>query len=164
MELFSYGECRLLLGHRRSPTATTTSAGLAYAARGASCGNLTYGWVEAGGGTAADNLRAAVRNNAKSPSPVFDTLIPMQEGVGYAWAVQVPNGSYVVRIIASDPAFAASDPDTYKIAAEGTTVIDGVPTEGLPWVVGVAAVTVADGKLRLSSAPATAASNLLTAI
>src|SRR5262249_8538864 len=55
---------------------------------------------------------------------------------------------YSVRFVAGDPSYFDS---VYKIDAEGVRVVDGTPTTSNRWIEGQAFVTVADGRLTITS-------------
>jgi glucose/arabinose dehydrogenase len=103
----------------------------------------SYGWNVA-------NPTTRDRNSSLSPDQRYDTLIHLQQSVTpLQWEVQVPNGQYLVRIVAGDPDHVDS---VYRVAAEGTVVVDGTPTEAQHWVDASAVVTVADGRLTITNA------------
>lgn len=107
---------------------------------GARAGGLSYGWN-------ADNAaQARWRNAASSPDGRYDTLIHLQKPANpdASWEIAVPNGSYHVHIVAGDAGYTDS---VLVLAAEGTTVVNGTPTNAAHWVTGDANVTVSDGRL-----------------
>jgi hypothetical protein len=116
--------------------------GLVYGARG---NGQTYGW-------SSDNTaQAKDRNSTRSPDQAYDTLTHMQRPANpnAIWEIGLPNGSYIVRLVAGDASYYDS---VYRIAAEGVLVVSGTPTTGTRWIEGGATVTVADGRLTLTSA------------
>lgn len=115
-------------------------AGLAYASRG---NGFTYGWTPANTG----NTRT--RNNNNSPTLLHDTLNHMQQSGTFIWEIGVPNGSYQVCIVAGDPNHTDS---SYRIAAEGTLVVNHNPTTANRFGQGFATVTVNDGRLSVTNA------------
>jgi hypothetical protein len=99
---------------------------------------VAFGWNSDHGRPATDrNVHADQR---------FDTFIAMASGS--RWEAAVPNGQIDVHIVAGDP---TSFNAVYKIAAEGTLVIDGTPTSASPFIEGSATVTVTDGRLTLTT-------------
>jgi hypothetical protein len=66
-----------------------------------------------------------------------------------SWELAVPSGTYAVRIVAGDPSFVDG---VYRIAAEGTVVIDGTPTAASHWIDRTATVSVTDGRLTITNA------------
>lgn len=115
--------------------------GLVYGDRGA--GNF-YGW------DAVNTAWARERNLPLSPDKRFDTLNHMQQAGSRIWEVGLSNGTYTVLLVAGDPGFTNS---VYKINVEGLLTVDGMPTDNQPWFFGTRTVTVADGRLTVSSAP-----------
>jgi len=115
--------------------------GAAYGARG---NGYAYGW-----NAAATNTRD--RNAANSPDQRYDTLNHMQmsPNPNAAWEIAVPNGTYMVRIIAGDPSFINS---VYRVAAEGVLTVSGTPTTSTRWFEGTQTVTVTDGRLTVTNA------------
>jgi glucose/arabinose dehydrogenase len=120
------------------PSGYLADSGAAYASRG---NGQTYGWNVAN--TANTRDRNAIADQR------YDTLIHMQKGGTFSWEIAVPNGSYIVRVVAGDPSYTDS---IYKIAAEGVLTVDGTPTSSSRFVEGTKTVTVADGRLTLTSA------------
>ena len=113
-------------------------AGGAYAARN----GQTYGW---------DAVTSVLERDARnSPDQRYDTFAQMQHYTNpdARWEMAVPNGTYRVRVVAGDP---ASSYGTFRIAVEGVLTVDGTPTTTSRWVEGTATVTVADGRLTISS-------------
>lgn len=122
------------------PAGYLVDAGLVYGARG---NGETYGWMVDNASYARD------RNSANSPDQRYDTLTHMRwpsNSRNAIWEIAVPNGTYVVRIVAGDPSYIDS---VHRIAAEGVLTVDGRPTTSARWVEGTQTVTVADGKLTI---------------
>jgi hypothetical protein len=61
----------------------------------------------------------------------------------------VPNGRYLVHVVAGDPGFTDS---VYRIAVEGVLTVSGTPSASAHWVEGTATVTVNDGRITVSNA------------
>jgi glucose/arabinose dehydrogenase len=104
-----------------------------------------YGWN-------VDSTALAIdRNAGNSPDQRYDSFIQMQRPANpnAKWEILVPNGTYKVHIVAGDPTQTNS---TYRLNAEGVTVVNGVPTPNQHWVEGTANVTVADGRLTITNA------------
>lgn len=119
------------------PAGYLVDSGLVYADRG---NGLSYGW---------NNLNAVNtrdRDNPLAADQRYDTLIHM---VGNYWEIAVPNGSYVVHLVAGDPDYTDS---VYRINVEGMLAVDGTPTGAAHWVEGTVTVTVGDGRLTIASA------------
>ncbi|MDQ3441044.1 MAG: hypothetical protein M3478_11925, partial [Planctomycetota bacterium] len=102
---------------------------------------LRYGW------NASHEADARERANPNSPDQRYDTFIHMTAGDW--WSVQVPNGRYVVRVVAGDPDSSDSD---FKIDVEGTRVINAAPRGADPWVEGAVEVVVRDGNIGMVGA------------
>lgn len=99
-----------------------------------------YGWQ-------LDQQSAARDRNAKnSPDERYDTFTHF--GKKARWAVQVPNGSYNVRVVAGDPSYFNS---VYRINVEGLESVSGTPSSGKRWLDKIIAVNVTDGAITLTS-------------
>jgi uncharacterized delta-60 repeat protein len=105
---------------------------------------LSYGWD-------ADNTaNARRRNNLGSPDRRYDTFNHMQKnGANRKWEVAVPNGLYLVRLVAGDPNTTDS---THKMNLEGKLALSGKPTGDVRWIRSTNYVQVTDGRLTLSNA------------
>jgi hypothetical protein len=121
------------------PAGYLADAGLVYADRG---NGYKYGWSSDNSANTRD------RNAANSPDQRFDTLDHMQLNGTFTWEIAVPNGVYVVRVVAGDPSYFNS---VYKINVEGVLTVNGTPTSTTRWLEGTQAVTVSDGKLTVSN-------------
>ena len=102
---------------------------------------LTYGWND------SHDMDARQRDDTDSPDQRYDTFIHMRDDDW--WAVAVPNGRYVARVVAGDPDNVDSE---YKIDVEGTPVVSRRPRALDPWVEGAVEVEVTDGAITLTSA------------
>jgi hypothetical protein len=91
------------------------------------------------------------RNSAVSPDQRYDTLAYMQRPAnpGAAWEIAVPNGRYIVRVVAGDPVYFDI---RYRISVEGLVTVDGTSTSASRWVEGTATVAVSDGRITIRSA------------
>lgn len=112
----------------------------------------TYGWDD-------DNTaHARDRNDARAPDERYDTFTHMQKTdplpAGRVWEIAVPNGRYSVFVAAGE---AANIDSIYNIAVEGTTVVQGIPTDAVRFYEGSGIVQVADGRISVSNG--TGASN-----
>ncbi len=105
-----------------------------------------YGWD-------IDNtLAARERMDPQSPSVAYDTLIHLQKAespMAY-WEIAVPNGTYFVRIVSGDP---PNVDGHFQLLVEGTTVLDGSPSDEERWFIGSAKVVVSDKRLTVTSGP-----------
>jgi hypothetical protein len=103
-----------------------------------------YGW--------SSNNRRNARDYGAPPGLDlrYGTLNEILPRNNFAWEIDLPNGSYRVRIVAGDPTAFDS---VYRILAEGVLVVDGVPTSSQRWVEGEAVVDVSDGRLTLTAGP-----------
>ena len=118
------------------PSGYLADTGAVFGDRG---NGLGYGWSVSN----ATNTRD--RNASLSPDQRYDTLTQF---TSQKWELAVPNGTYSVRIIAGDPSYFDS---VYRIDAEGVRVVDGTPTTSNRWIEGQAFITVADGRLTITS-------------
>jgi N-acetylneuraminic acid mutarotase len=118
------------------PSGYLSDGGLAFGDRG---NGYSYGW------SVAHTADSRDRNLSASPDQRYDTL--MQFG-SQKWELAVPNGTYSVRVVAGDPGYYDS---VYRINAEGVAIISGTPTSATRWLEGQAVVTIADGRLTLTS-------------
>jgi uncharacterized delta-60 repeat protein len=108
-------------------------------------GPLAFGWD-------ADNTaNARIRNNKESPDFRYDSLNHMQKnGADRKWEIAVPNGTYMVRLVAGDPSNIDS---VYKMNLEGQLALSGTPTGDTRFFRQTTVVQVTDGRLTLSNAP-----------
>lgn len=102
---------------------------------------LKYGWND------SHVSAARQRNDDDSPDQRYDTFTHFSGDD--AWSIAVPNGRYVVRVVAGDPSHTDSN---YKMDVEGQRVIDGRPRGANPWVEGAVEVVVRDKRITLTSA------------
>jgi hypothetical protein len=108
-------------------------------------GPLAYGWD-------ADNTaNARFRRNSASPDPRYDSLNHMQKnGANRFWEVALPNGKYMVRLVAGDP---SNTDSVYKMNLEGKLALSGTPSGDTRFFRQTSVVQVSDGRLTLSNAP-----------
>lgn len=103
---------------------------------------LTFGWT-------ARNPYAVDRNSRLSLDQRYDTFNQLNPGSKSPnWEIAVPNGSYLVHIVAGDP---LDKGNIYRIKAEKQTVIDGRSTLRKHWLEATAIVKVTDGRLTISA-------------
>jgi hypothetical protein len=122
-----------------TPAGFLPDLGLSYGDRN---NGQTYGW------NSDNSPNARERNSANSPNKQSDTFNHMLRSGTFTWELAVPNGEYLVRIVAGDPDFSNG---VYRMRVEGVTVIDGSPSSDFPWVIGQAVVSVNDGRITISS-------------
>jgi glucose/arabinose dehydrogenase len=105
---------------------------------------FAFGWN-------VNNFYARDRNAARAPDERFDTFNHMQKPANpkASWQIRVPNGTYLVRLVAGD---AAAFDSVYQINVEGKRIIDGTPTAGNRWLENTIVVTVTDRRLTVKSA------------
>ena len=121
---------------------TLTDSGLPFANRG---NGKSYGWNQdlsawtrerGGKGTLAADL-------------AHDTLIYLQRAGNAVFEIALPNGSYQVRLVCGDGAYADG---VHRLAVEGVLVVDGTADASHRWFTGTQTVTVADGRLTITCA------------
>src|SRR6185503_4201466 len=111
-----------------------------YADRG---NGYVYGW------NADNSANTRDRDAGNSPDQRYDTFIHTQKNGTFTWEIEVPNGSYQVRLVSGDPSFFDS---VFKTNVEGVLLIDGVPSPSNLWFDTSAIVMVTDGKLSVTNA------------
>ncbi len=127
--------------NRTPPAGYAADTGTAFGDKGA---GLFYGWD-------ADNTaNARSRNKSASPDSRYDTFNHMQKnGADRKWEIAVPNGLYIVRLVAGDPS--ATD-SRHQMNLEGEVALDGNIFQGdVRWVRSVVRVQVNDGRLTLTN-------------
>ena len=124
------------------PAGYLNDGGLVYGDRG---NGQSYGW------NADNTAQMRDRDSALSPDQRYDTLAYLQKpsNPDAVWEIAVPNGTYVVRAVAGDPAYFES---TYRIAVEGVLTVSGTSSSATRWVEGTATITVLDGRITMRSA------------
>lgn len=99
-----------------------------------------FGWSN-------DNRANAIdRDDSFSPDQRFDTFNQMLPGE--SWSVEVPNGSYRVRLLVGDP---TDEHGRYIADAEGVRMLNGLPRNNHPYIDRIATIDVTDGELTLTS-------------
>ncbi|MFT3785809.1 MAG: kelch repeat-containing protein [Tepidisphaeraceae bacterium] len=107
--------------------------GTAFGKRG---NGLYYGW-------SSPNRINAFDTGTPTDDPRLSTQIAMRKRF---WEIQLPKGTYSVRVVAGD----ASNPTGYvDVMAEGTSVVSQALTAQNPFASGTATVTVTDGRLTI---------------
>ena len=122
------------------PSGYLVDSGSSFADRG---NGYSYGWN-------ANNGNIRDRNSTNSFDQRYDTLNHMQLGSDYTWEIALDNGDYNVRIVAGDATYYSGN--NYRINAENTLVVNGIPTTSNRWVEGTETITVSDGRLTISNA------------
>lgn len=123
------------------PAGYLPDTGAIFANRG---NGYSYGWN-------ADNTASARdRNAANSLDQRYDTLIHMNKPYlpKATWEIALPNGLYTVRAVCGDPSY--FDP-VYSLLVEGVQTVSGRATSATRWFEGTKTVSVADGRLTLST-------------
>ncbi len=119
-----------------------TDSGLPFANRG---NGKSYGWSQ--------DLNTWTRERGGKGSPAVDlahdTLIYLQRAGNAVFEIAVPDGSYQVRLVCGDGAYADG---VHRLAAEGVLVVDGTADASHRWFEGTQTVTVADGRLTITCA------------
>ena len=121
------------------PLDYVADTGATFANRG---NGFTYGWN-------ASNT-TATRDRNKLADQRYDTFTHTQSFGARTWEAAVPNGDYMVRIVAGDPSYNDSN---YQFNVEGQLTASGTPTINNRFIEGTRVVTVSDGKLTISNAP-----------
>jgi hypothetical protein len=101
-----------------------------------------YGW------NSDNRANARERSSANSPDKPSDTFNHLLRNGVFTWELEIPNGEYLVRIVAGDPDFTDG---VFRLRAEGVIIMNGSPNSGSPWVIGQAIVNVRDGRLTISN-------------
>lgn len=102
-------------------------------------GGISYGWNTGHESATIDNLASRVQRN--------DTFIRM--ATGSKWEVAVPNGDYSVYVVSGD---VTHPNERIALRVEGAVAVAGFTRKLKPFLEGAVNVTVADGKLTLTSA------------
>ncbi len=120
------------------PSGYLVDSGEVYGDRG---NGQFYGW--------SASASAYTRDRNATADQRYDTLLTMEYSPGLIWELAVPNGSYLVHLVAGDPSYFNS---TNKFNVEGTLAINEVASSNDPWAENTVTVTVNDGKLTVSGA------------
>ncbi len=102
-------------------------------------GNYQYGWDANNSANSVDRFTSADTR--------YDTFAYLGKGAT-KWEVAVPNGQYRVAVTAGD---SSSTSAHYVLNVEGRTLINETPNAGNRWSEGSGTVTVADGRLTVTS-------------
>ncbi len=129
---------------------TSLSFGTRTNATGAPAG-LSYGWDR----DFPEDTRQSfpTTDNGSNSVPVPDQRYATFTHLNKAsppriFELTLPNGNYGVFAVSGDPTAIDS---VYKIAVEGVLIVDGTPSHPDQWVSGSNVVTVADGRLTLTT-------------
>lgn len=102
-----------------------------------------FGWVK---GPSSYGTRD--RNNEKSPTQAYDTMIHVNPSS--QWEAEVPNGTYEVTVCSGDPSFPGG---MQNVQVEGNEAIKNTAlSNGVQWIEKTVSVTVSDGKLTITFA------------
>ncbi|HEY0550252.1 MAG TPA: hypothetical protein VGF13_11680, partial [Verrucomicrobiae bacterium] len=114
----------------------------------------SYGWSTLGGTNITVDGRW--RQSATSPDLRYDTFLHLMKGnladpsVGATWEIDVPNGLYLVHIVAGD---ASNFNSVYQFVVEGSGTSAYQPAAAALWGEFFVNCTVADGRLTVQSGP-----------
>jgi hypothetical protein len=103
---------------------------------------VSYGWES------DISRKAAIRNNRKSPDARYDSVMRMQAGGNHKWEIALPNGTYMVRLVAGDT---GSINSVYGIRVENGVGLGGRPKGLVRFVRSTEVVQVKDGRLTLTN-------------
>src|SRR4051812_13815738 len=120
------------------PSGYLADSGKTYADRG---NGFTYGWN-------LDNSPATRERNHNADQR-YDTFIHTQAYGTRTWEVAVPNGQYVVHLVAGDPDFYNS---FFKFSVEGVVAINGTADGAHRFLEDTVTANVTDGKLTIANA------------
>ncbi|MBA3685291.1 MAG: PD40 domain-containing protein [Planctomycetes bacterium] len=124
------------------PTGYLPDSGATYAARG---NGFSYGWN-------VTTNHARDRNSPASPDQRYDTLNHLNApgNPRALWEIAVPNGDYAIQVVCGDPT--VQDANAYRLLVEGVPTVVGRTTSARRWLAGNRTVTVADGRLTVTTA------------
>jgi PKD repeat protein len=124
-----------------TPAGYLADTGSVFGARG---NGVSFGW----NATNAEQTRE--RNASNAPDQRYDTLTHLQKPANpnASWELQLPNGTYRVRLVAGDPLHWDS---VYQLALEGTLALSGTPSSTTRWFDTTTTVMVSDGRLTLTN-------------
>jgi N-acetylneuraminic acid mutarotase len=111
----------------------------------------TYGW------SASKTLDTRDRDASNAYDQRYDTFIHTGDA---AWNMAVPNGTYLVHLVAGDP---ENFDSTYNFIVEGNELISGKPNAGNRFLEGTETVTVTDGTITISNGSGAANNKLMFA-
>jgi N-acetylneuraminic acid mutarotase len=111
----------------------------------------TYGW------SASKTLDTRDRDASNAYDQRYDTFIHTGDA---AWNMAVPNGTYLVHLVAGDP---ENFDSTYNFIVEGKEVISGKPNSGTRFLDGTETVTVTDGTITIRNGSGAANNKLMFA-
>ena len=122
-----------------TPPGYIADTGLAFGARGP---GASYGWET------NITANAVVRNNPLSPDARYDSFVHMQTGGNHKWEIALPNGTYMVRVVAGD---ADSTNANYGIGVEDQLALFDRPHDTLRFSRMTGVLQVTDGRLTISN-------------
>ena len=82
-----------------------------------------YGWFNGAGDPDPQDANRN-RNNAASPSELYDTLNHMRKGDVNSWKIEIPNGEYNVHLVAGDPNHTDQENDINVVGGSMSVLID----------------------------------------
>ena len=130
-----------------TPPGFLADDGAPYGLRG---NGYSYGWIDPITSNPADNTANARDRDwwIHPPDQRFDTLNHMQTYGDYHWEMAVPDGWYLVYLVAGDPEWTNG---IYRLDVEGVLTVDAQPTVGQYWIGGSSVVEVTDGRLTVGN-------------
>lgn len=107
---------------------------------------LTYGWR---GPRPAQVVSRHVSGRSAGPDSRYDAFAVFHaRGRGSAWEIAVPDGTYLVHVVAGDPRATSG---RYQVDADGVIVADAKATGRQRWVEGTRQIAVSAGTLTLTA-------------
>lgn len=122
-----------------TPNGFLADTGAAFGDRG---NGYRYGWSQDNSGHARE------LNSPEAPDKAYDTLNYLDRGGNLIWEIELPNGSYAVRLVSGDP---VNYNLTLRIRAEDSLLLSAIPSKQAPWAEADVIVEVKDGRLTLSN-------------
>jgi uncharacterized delta-60 repeat protein len=118
-----------------------TDTGAVFGNRG---NGLSYGW------DADNSANARFRTSSGAPDIRYATYNHMQKnGASRKWEIALPNGLYMVRLVAGD---AEATDSVYRMNLEDRLALSGTPSGDVRWFRNTSWVYVSDGRLTLTNA------------
>ncbi|MDT5038052.1 MAG: hypothetical protein QOE03_3237 [Micromonosporaceae bacterium] len=122
------------------PIGYRADTGAPFGARG---GGLSYGW------NIDNSANTRDRDAPGAPDQRYDTFNHLQKSGGATrWEIAVPDGRYVVHVVAGDP---GSVDSTFNLTVEGVSAVSGTPSATQRWFEGTVLATVSDGRLTIAN-------------
>lgn len=124
------------------PSGYLADTGAVFGDRG---NGYSYGW------NLDNSAQTRDRNAANSPDQRYDTITHLQKPANpnASWELQVPTGTYSVRLVSGDPGYTDS---VFKLNVESTLALSGTPTSSTLWFDNTVSVPVSDGRITVTSA------------